>query len=255
MAQVIPIPINPALFAVSLIDNNGNTAITTNADCTSLTITDKSNYTTNIDPGHAQGNFTLFRRILIEHYKGTIINLSSIGDGDVAILPASSGVNVFTQAVTTGDGRYDITLRSVPTWNAGVTQYQASDDCVYFAGNGKFYQCIQTNSNSQPDINPLDWKEILETDLPVKYNTKLFIALDCALLTCLNEKVDCAVCVMGDAFCDDNLLCSNKCFLAAAKLLMLYYGIQIDVQNQDEEKVDKKFDMVADICGCNSTNC
>lgn len=260
-APIIILPVPTVNFRASLIQLSGAASITANADCTELTITDSSDYVGNTESGHSKSDFSSFRRILIEHYKGTIINLSSIGDGDVVITPAYLGINVFTQPVSTGDGRYNITLRTVPDWNSSTpAQYQAADDCVFVPGtnlptSGIFYRAIADNTTSDPATNPLDWEVIAEVDLPVKYNTELFIVLDCALLTCINEKVDCAICKMEDAFCDSNMLCQNKCFLDAAKLQMLYFGIQIDVQNQSEEGVDKKFDMVSKLCSCNTGNC
>jgi len=257
---ILVIPTATSQFAVSINGLNGRTSVSTNSDCTVLVIDDTSNYVSNTDPGHAPSDFSSFRRILIEHYKGTVINLSSIGDGDVVIPPASSGINQFTQAVTSGDGRYDITIRAVPDWNQ-LVNYQAADDYVFVPGaslptSGKWYQCIQNNTFVVPAGNPLFWKEVTEDELPVKYNSTTFIVLDCALLKCLNELVECAVCKQEDVFCDDNAICTNACFLDAAKLQMIYYGIQIDVQNQNEEAVDKKFDMVSKICGCNpSTTC
>lgn len=256
---VVILPTSTIQFATSLIDIAGRAAVTSNSDCTELTINDTSNYVNNTEDGHAPADFASFRRILIEYYKGGTINLSSIGDGDVIIPPASSGINQFVQPITTGDGRYDITLRAVPDWD-GFDSYQAGDDCVFIPGaslptSGVFYQALTNNVGQNPATSPSDWKVITEDQLPVKYNTKLFVATDCALLNCLNEKVDCAICKMSDAFCDDNMLCNNKCFLDAAKLQMIYYGIQIDVQNQNENGVDTKFDMVSKICGCSPNEC
>lgn len=237
-------------FFASLVDVNGNTSITSNSDCTALIITDSSNYTTNNDVGTAPFFFQNFRRIIIDYYLGTTINMSSLGDGDVLIPPANSGLNTFTQAITTGDGRYQITLRTVPTW-APSRAYADIGVCVYFNPDGKFYISIQPpGSNMPPDVNPTLWQEILEVNLPVQYNTTLFVYTDCEIQQCLADKTECAFCLMGDAFCDDNMLCSNKCFLDAAKLLMLYYSIQIDVQNQNADAVDMKSDMIKKICQC-----
>jgi len=255
---IIILPVPQVEFSASLLGVNGAGSITSNKDCTTLTINDQSNYTNNTESGHAAANFSSFRRILIEHYLGTIINLSSIGDGDVAITPGSSGINQFNQLVQSGDGRYDITLRTVPDWDNAAT-YNPGDDCVFVPGaslptSGVFYECINSNTNSNPASNPLDWQVILETDLPVKYDTTIFIVLDCALLACINEKVSCAFCTMNDAFCNVNL-CTNRCFLEASQLLLLLYAIEIDTQNQDQEGVDLKFDMVKKICGCPPLAC
>jgi len=254
MAQVLPFPISPAKFKASLVDNNGNVSISANSVCGQMTITDSSNYTTNQEPGHSQVRFQHFRRILIEHYKGTIINLSSLGDGDVTIPAAATGIQTFIQNITTGDGPYRITLRTVPSWNSG-DNYQAFDDVVFlsslvFPNTDKFYKALTNNINTQPNLNVNDWQEIAETDLPVKYATSLFVYLDCALLNCLAQATEAAMCVINDAFCDADLLCNNKAFLKAMKLQLLYYQVQLAVQAQDQDKADNAADLINQICQC-----
>lgn len=239
-------------FKVSLLDSNGVPAISVNTLGTALTINDQSDYATNNEPGHTPADFT-FRRILIEHYKGTIINLSSVNDGDVLIPAPSANVNVFTQNIITGDGRYKITLRSVPSWN-NTDSYQASDDCVFIPGLtpalNKFYLCLADNSNVPPAANPLTWQEIPEEDLPIKYNTFLSVGLDTQLRKCLAKKVNNAVAIIKEDIFNDDTLAANKKFLNTVKLLVLLYDIQIAIQNQDDTETDVAFDLAIQICNC-----
>ena len=183
-------------------------------------------------------------------------------DGDVLITPASSGNGNFIQKITAGDGRYQFTLRTVPNWFNAIQYY--TGDCVFVLISPpipvqlnpttpavfKFFKARINNIGFDPLTSPTQWEEIPEEDLPVKYNTTLFVFNDTSLRKCLNEKNFKGLCIIKDALCNNDILCKNKCFMAGVELLVLLYSIQISVQNQNTSDTDTAADLALKICNC-----
>jgi len=130
--------------------------------CTSMSITDNSNYdATLMYSGYIRSRFTIYRKVVIEYTDGSKYTLSSIGDGDGVIPTAQpAGSDTFTFPITKGDGVYKITLYTIPTWFTAAPgptgPYYSLGDMVV-QGNAidgyKFYESLQNgNGGNDPSL-------------------------------------------------------------------------------------------------------
>jgi|SRR3972149_129507 len=217
------------------------------SDCATVTFQDYSNYTTNIESGHAAADFSEYRKIIVGHHSGSEYVFSSLLDGDEDIDSGDSGNNTFVYPVQEGDGVYTVTLYSVPTWNIAST-YQASTDFVYFDGN--FYKSLTTNIGSQPDTNPTDWVEVELEDLTTKYYDVNYFLLLCDSESCRCSLMEKAACEIERDFCNDSDLCKNKCLLNTIKMFILLKSAQTSFDNMDFDKAALDIDLMKKICAC-----
>lgn len=103
-------------FAASLQDGSGNIAIT--ASNGTMTINDYSNYFTSTEEGHLKADFEDYKRIIVDDPDGSEYTYSTLTGGDETILTPDnySSAPIQTTYQYTLDGRYDVTLEAVPTW-------------------------------------------------------------------------------------------------------------------------------------------
>lgn len=132
--------------------------------------TDSSNYATNSEDGHARVDFTLYRRIKLTMPDASEVILSSVTEeGATLIEPAATAISMEETVDYSefGDWDYEITLYSVPTYDATVTY--AAGDCVYVAAEG-LYKALRTTINDTPASSASDWVLVDDPDdLSSKY--------------------------------------------------------------------------------------
>ena len=232
-------------FIASLYDpTTGISGVTMDSGCTTFTIIDYSNYTTNTTPGHAITDFSQFRTIVITHQSGATYILSSVSPADQTILPGNSGINTFTCPVFAGDGVYTFQLFTVPTYNS-VAAYVGNTADVYY--NGNFYQAIANTTGNLP-TNTTYWSAPLasQVDLLSAYQDDAPGAVSCALSVCMNNAVAAAVCAMNT--CNNYEWCNNPKSILANKLTLLYYNIQAAMNAGNIQSAEDSFDLAATLC-------
>ena len=244
-----------ATFQASLVNaGTGLVSITIGTGCTSISITDESNYDSTTDSGHSRDDFTVYRKVVVEYTDGSKYTLSSMGDGDSAIAPANpAGSDTFTAQLNSGDGVYKVTLYTVPTWNSGDT-YILGD--IVVKGNAvdgyKYYKSLQNaNTNKDPEVETDWWEEITEiTGFTSKYYAIKRIAVVCALNCCIEDALHSAFCVIEDVECCEDDLCKNEKFMNAVKLMVVKQAIESSAENNKWIETEKQFQLASKLCKC-----
>lgn len=244
-----------ATFQASLVNaGTGLVSITIGTGCTSISITDESNYdSTDVSSGHERANFNKYRKVVVEYTDGSKYTLSSIGDGDAAIDPASTSNDTFTAQLNSGDGVYKVTLYTVPSWGSSPTYILG--DIVVKGGGGipyKFYKSLQNaNTNKDPAVETDWWEEITEiTGFTSKYYNIQRIAVICALNCCIEEALHSAFCVIEDVECCEDDLCKNDKFMNAVKLMVVKQAIETSAENNMWLNAEKQFQLASKLCKC-----
>jgi hypothetical protein len=231
-------------FEASLFDpTTGNSGVSVDSLCQNFTIIDYSNYLTNTQPGCSISDFSQYLVIVITHQSGATYTLTSLGGGNQAILPASSGNTTYTAPVFAGDGVYTVQIFTVPTYNAGAA-YVANTADVYFSG--VLYQAIQNSTGQTPSSSSTYWSIVTQPQLLSAYQDSNPAAIACAITTCMNNAVPAAVCLMGT--CNNDEFCNNPKFLLANKLILLYYNIQAAMNSGNIQSAEDSFDLAATLC-------
>lgn len=249
-------------FITSLIDPaTQKPDLIISADCKSIAVTDRSTFGSPVTETGFQSaaKFSVYRKIIVEHQSGKTWTMSAQAGGDQLIQPASSTVNTFTYTIGFGDGVYKFRLIEVPVWNGGDNYINQSStilgpQVVYNAADGLLYKNLVaqsgTNQNQQPDLSPLYWAVIPETDLyNMRFSTFEKIAVFCAANVCYFNTVAEANCAIGQDPCAQTL-CGNKNLLNAAKINSLVDGIIWAAQKGKFDLAEKYFDSLATICNC-----
>ena len=240
-----------AEFQASLRNGSGVVQITVSSGCASVSIIDKSNYDVGgIEAGHARADFTVYRKVVITHQGGTKYTLSSMGDGDAAISPASAGIgtDTFTATLGSGDGVYSVQLYTIPTYQGG-DQYEVGDIVI---SSSKFYKAKKTTTGNTPTPGgDSNWEEIVEiTGFTSKYAQTEHISVVCTLNCCIEDKLHKAFCSLSDFQCDNEILCKNDNFMNAVKLLVLKKAIESSSSNELWTEAKKQFSLSFRICNC-----
>lgn len=258
ITSIDSIPTCPAgvNFKASLVDRDGEISVDINGTCSAITIVDNSNYDLNISPGHLRANFTDYRVITINKPNGTWVMSSVPGASgvDQVIAAPSSGTDSFTYTLLDEDvdGIYEVVLCSYPTWTELAQYASAPLTVVYY--NGVLYKCIATTAGDQPDISPDYWEvyePTTEEMLLTRYCTIQRIVVLCInILKCYERLTHEAFCLMDSNFCNDDVLCKNKKFLAAVKMRVLLDAAEISVNKSAWNEVDRQINLMNQICGC-----
>ena len=172
-----------------------------------LTLVDHSNYDdASPEAGHNQADFADLRKLKIVLPTGTTYLFSSLYPADSSditlAVPAGAVLPMSTAySYTTGDGKYVLTLYTIPTWGVGYSYLVATAPYVYYAVDGKYYKCLQNSTGDAPSSSPTYWEEVTLDTLSSKYRLAQTITITSdmqevwARLTyianCVNNKIDC----------------------------------------------------------------
>jgi hypothetical protein len=242
-------------FISSLIDPvSGNSSLSIDDGCSTLTFTDYANFDTNTEPGHARADFSDYRRVTIIRGTQADYVMSSIaGDGDEQISPASTTNDTINYAFQTNevDNIFEVRICNYPTWNVAVA-YEIGDVTYY---DGVLYQALGTTTPAAtPDTTPAEWEAYEPTpeeELLTKYCTVEKIVVLCiSILKCQEQLVHAAFCLIDADFCNDDVLCKNHTFMAAVKLNVLLANIEYAVNRQAWDEVERNLDLMKTICNC-----
>ena len=253
------------VFQASLTDpSSGASAITIDADCGTVTVTDSSNYALSDESGYEQEDFTTFRQLVFTFPNGETYGFDAQGNLDSPWTPPWDGaaLNPMTAALalpaTAVDGAYCVTLYVVPNYNNATdyTHTTASPSAVFYADAVTSTELLYATIANPPTagILPTDtdyWEVIEKEDLSAKFKVTECFALTCReLFQCYEKLVHEANCVVTEDLCDDDELCKNKTFLAAMKLRMLLDGISYAAQENDWEAVQILTNAAKKTCSC-----
>lgn len=239
---------NNDAYQTSLTDTSGNPSVEISSDCSVITIVDESVWSS---PGHLYSDFKDFRKITIKHLQsGTEFVMSSLGDGDIDILPAETQTQeTFTYNVPEG-GVYVITLCNIPTHSLSY-QYQGNDDVVWF--NGKLYAAIDDSQGILPVGMPNsanNWIEITLDQISqysLKYCAQQIVIATCDIAQCLATKYKDLACSMD---CNELDLCKNKKFREIMKIDTLLIGLDEAIYENDMVNATFIYDKLKQICTC-----
>jgi hypothetical protein len=244
-------------YQTLMVDTVNDTyAVEVNDTCTAIEFTDTSNWVTNNEEGHALADFSNYRKItLTRPSTGTYVYFTVAGVGvDEVISPASVGSQdfIYTLLDTDIDGRYQIAICEYPTWGIGYNYSAARLTVVFY--NDILYKCIVDNIGLQPDLNPTEWEVYAPdpaTELVSRYCYVANISVFCiGLNQCIEEKLHEAICLIQSDFCNDDILCKNRKYLAINELLLLRKGVEHSTNRRMWTEVDKDFNLMRQICNC-----
>lgn len=231
-------------FAASLI-SAGSVTIAVDSDCTTITVTDSSNYAASDESGHLQAAFATWRKIIILQPDQTDYTFSSLGDGDAST--GTGDTNPTTAyTISDGDGIYKVTLRTLPDYGGGFT-YEIGD-CVYNATDELLYiSLVNANSGNAPELSASDWETIEEDSLPAKYNVVNGISISCALNTCIEDAVLSAYCSRNDR-CPDAELSTSE--VKAIQIIIAGEVLDNYVNTSDFDNASLVSDYIKSRCNC-----
>lgn len=240
-------------FQASLFDTvTQDMSITLDQSCETLTIVDKSNYSTSTEDGHLLADFSTFRQLKIQSPSGTSFWYDAEGNLDGSWDAPNGGTDTIAHALQTtdDDGVYIVTLYVVPDYDNTVEYSYTNTNPKFVYYLNKLYRNKAITQGNLP-TDTTYWEEVTVEDLSAKYyNTQTF-ALTCRnLFTCYEDLVHKANCIIVDDICNDNQLCSNKDFLEATKLRMLLDGIAYSANRSDWEGAIIKVNAAKKICNC-----
>lgn len=244
-------------FLASLIDvGTGENTLTIDSGCAIFTYIDSGNYDLSTQAGHLRADFTDYRRAVITTGDGSTVWIqSSIPaiDVDEAIPTASTSNDTinFTLDDAHVDGIYEVRLCNYPTWNVAVA-YALGEVTFY---NGVLYQALSaTTPAATPDVTPLEWvayTPTLDEELLTPYCTIEKVVILCrSILKCNERLIHAAFCLISSDFCNDDVLCTNKTFLAATKMDLLIKAVAISVNRQAWNEVEDQVNLMKAICNC-----
>ena len=155
-------------FQASFTNTEGEISVFSTAGI--IHATDCSNYTTNSEDGHALADFSLYRRMKLTLPDGTFRISSSVVEDDASSMDPASVASSLEELISHadfGDWEYELTLYTVPTYDASVIYAQG--DCVYVNGVGLF-KALQTAENKAPATETTYWVLVDDPDdLSSKY--------------------------------------------------------------------------------------
>lgn len=246
-----------AEFQASLFDLDSIDPVfeyTLSTDGTTITFRDLSNYDASDEDGNELSDFYQYRKIIVTHHTGTEYIMSSIGDGDSDIEPADINTEgPFDYVLTDKDGIYTINLITIPSWDAAAP-YLGGVHIVYSQTTGKIYIAFNSSTGSNPATSS-DWTEITTSQVTSKYSDTAYVKI-----TFDSEKCSCsltkkAACLIKDNCCNDDLLCKNKTFLNAIKVILLLRSAEKSFEDLDINCAGNDIDKIKEICACKCTDC
>jgi len=240
------------VFGISILDSSLANDITVGSGI--ATIIDHSNYDESVpEEGHAQSDFSDYKKIYITTPANTSYLFSTLGDGDALLTtPALATLPISTVYTTVGDGVYTMVLEAVPTWGSGNTYSLTNEHHVYYGA--KLYKSLQnSNLNKNPVTETTYWEEVDADDLPEKYRiTKYFYCVD-DLTTCFQQSGYDALCAIESMACAECIL-SNENYMKTSVLNTILYHLPVLASNDDWDRVATVINLGSALCACSSSS-
>jgi len=236
-----------ANFLASILDSSNVPSISASNNI--VTLKDYSNYSTNVEAGHAKSDFSEFRKIKFINPDGTSYLLSTLGDGDALTIPASSASLpiVDTYTYSQGDGVYSVTLYTVPTWNSAVSYALITVPYVYYQGS--VYMCVANSTDIVPGTDSTKWAVVSSIDsLPTKYRVYQPFVVMCDIQLCFTKKV--LACNCSAVGCNYAKLSNDKNFMDADRLSLIMEGIPYLVNQGLWSLIADNINLAKQICCC-----
>jgi len=244
-------------FVANIEDITGENTIEVLDGCLGLSVTDTSNYNNNNNSGHTLSDFSEYIRVKVTRPDNSAYILSSVTGTDVdetisAPSVGNSTYNFLFQDDIDRDGIYTIRMCTYPTWNNAASYITSVLNVVYY--NGILYKAILDSTNSQPDLNALDWEvyePTLDEEILTRYCMEHKVVVLCLDINECNEKLlHKAFCEINNDFCNDDMLCKNRDFLQATKLDLLKNAMVYSINRSAWNEVEQQMNLMRTICNC-----
>jgi len=244
----LPQPFNASLR------KDGCPSITTDCDCTKISFSDNSNYSTWL-PGHNPEFFTS-RTITITKPDGSkyIMATADVAGADEVIQPHYNSNNTFVYNFTSTDedGIYNIELCTYPDWQADVL-YQSFLNTIVLR-NGKLYKITNTNTNIDPSstAGANYWVEYTcDGDCSkTRYCTEENIVVLCiSVLKCYKKLVLNAICGLDASPCAKDIS-GNESLMDAMKFKVTLDAVEFSACEERWDLVKDQVDILKSICCC-----
>jgi len=249
--------LSPVNFSANIEDIAGENTIEVLPGCLGLSVTDTSNYNSNNNNGHAFVNFSDYIRISVTRPDNSSYILSSVIGTDVdesiaAPYFANGTYNFLFQEDIDQDGIYTVRMCVYPTWDVTVTYTSALLNVTYY--EGVLYKALTASLAAQPDLSPLDWEvyePTLDEEILTRYCMEHKVVVLCLDVNECNERlIHKAFCEINNDFCNDDMLCKNRDFLNATKLLMLKNAMVYSINRNAWNEVESQMNRIRTICNC-----
>lgn len=197
--------------------------------------------------GHLKSYFTDFRQLFIKNPSGTtaLLETPTIAYPYNANLPITD-----TYTLPDGDGVYDVTLASVPTWSSQVEYLNINAPYVWHGG--VLYKNIADSTNNTPVSSPTYWTPLSSwTSLPDKYHYDAHIAVYCDILQCYLSSVFIAETKSECLGCNAEMFMRDPYIQKALKMKPCITAIPYLVNDNDWDRVRNIINYAKNICcGC-----
>jgi len=221
-----------------ITDYNGTTRVATVATPWIAGVDDTSIFEIG-EPGHLKEYFVDFRKVNIVCPDSTEYLFSSIADGDATTLPAATATLPITDtyAYTTGDGVYNITLYTLPTWDATIAYYFIRNVYVYYLT--VMYKLLKNDTGTTPGTDATVWEVVSSIDdLPAKYRQNVRFAITCDITSCYRNfvltadaRLKCTMCNKEIWMRDTDVQKSMQLFMIIEAVpTLMYMGLYDDAQ-------------------------
>jgi len=244
-------------FRASIEDITGENTIEVLSGCLGLSVTDMSNYANNNNSGHVLSDFSEYIRISVTRPDNSAYILSSVPatdvDESIGVPSTSNGTyNFLFQDDIDQDGIYTVRMCVYPTWNVAASYTTGVLNVVSY--NDVLYKAILPSTGSQPDLVPTDWEvyaPTLDEEILTRYCMEHKVVVLCLDINECNEQlVHKAFCEINNDFCNDDMLCKNRDFLNATKLLMLKNAMVYSINRSAWNEVEQQMNKMRIICNC-----
>jgi len=242
-----------ALFQTSFTDTNGDSTITIDCTTSLVTITDSSNYVGNDSgAGFDVTDFATYRKIIVTKSNGETYTYSSLGDGDEAMLAASSLNNTVTYTIDETSEILTVALITIPDYNAdGTTDGTYGVGALVYYG-GVIYASLTAANPSLPTDTD-DWVVVADTAEAISAYTTYYIegkiSSYCQMFSCRDSLTNDAFCASEDCGCCGTCnLCENKNFLKSVEMEVLIRAYQIASINNDWDRIQCIFNRANQLC-------
>lgn len=244
---------NTVLYETTLLDSTGAVDIAIDTDCDTVTFGNNSNYDTNDENGHAEANFTDYLQIVLIKPDGTEYVLGTLTGDDEAITPPSFGAHEYDWDMATGDtdGRYEVYLKSVPTW-ATETYYNSFDAAtpVIVWYDNKLWKAVTANLNSPPALGNPNWEEYTGDLKDTRYCFDTNMIITCRTIDpCYAELVKKYTCMRLAGKCPQDM-CDNPIAAKTWDLRIIKDDISYEICAKNWSRVDDLINLARTTCAC-----
>lgn len=243
-------------FQVSLRDSNNLVALSIVGS--TIQIDDYSNYIASTETGNTQAKFN-FKYISVRKYGATNrYEYCSVAGFDALLSPPSLYAVVPEQTSYTfsDDALYEVELIALPTYDVAITYLNTH----FVITNGFIYKSLVNNNVGNAVTNITKWKQINaivyaitdieRANISNKYRDVEYKEVVVSAHECTMDLIYQLNCVILNTDCNYTDLCSNKIWLNANLMIMIFSILPQMVIDQEYNKVVELINQLSLMCNC-----